>query len=206
MQCTTFATSEKARASRCDEECPGLCPKIAHLLTQPHGHLLCATETSEKEGLVFCARCGAYASSNPRSLRFKCKGNARKPTAGFYTLRRLAGGCHPVHSCKATIGKIVPLNGVADADELRHLEERLEEISRTGKVKAQRGGHLIPSAAEPAPGNSAGTGSTAKDKLCALRQRIQLKELALQQHSGQEARGCQGVPEHSGNSQLPLML
>ena len=136
----------------------------------------------------------------------ECKCNAWKPTDGIYTLRRLSGGCHPVHSCKATIGKIVPLNGAADADELRHLEERLEEISRIGKVKAQRGGHLIPSAAEPAPGNSAGTGSTAKDKLCTLRQRIQLKELAFQQHSSQEARGCQGVPEHSGNSQLPLML
>ena len=151
--------------------------------------------------LIFCARCGAYASSNPRSLRFKCKGLAKKPSAGFYTLRRLASGCHPVHSSKATVGKIDSLNEIIDAEELRMLEDRLEEISRNGKVKAHRGAHTIPTAADAALGMSAAPrGSEAKDKLCALRQRIQLKESAT------SGAGSQEVPESIGDSQLPLPL
>ena len=80
------------------------------------------------------------------------------------------------------------------------LEDRLEEISRTGKVKAHRAAHLIPTAADAASGMSAASGSEAKDKLCALCQRIQLKESAT------SGAGSQEVPESIGDSQLPLPL
>ena len=153
-----------------------MCAKLAHFVTEPNGYMLCAIETSLGECIAFCAFCGAYATANPRGLRRACTGSARKPSAGYYTLRRLAAGRHPVHSCKATTEAIAPLGGHFDHESMRKLEDRLELLSRA-KIKSKRGdvgdsGRLMcPAASEittPLP-------SAAQQRLASLRQRIQAK-------------------------------
>ena len=105
-----------------------------------------------------------------------------------------------MHACKATTSAIVPLKGQVGEHELRQIEDRLAEISLNGKTKAQRGDHLIPPVADSASGASADRGSAARDKLCAMRQRIRLKEFAASEASRQES------PEDVGNSQFPHPL
>ena len=122
-----------------------------------------------------------------------------------------------MHSCRSTTGKIVPLDGCASVAELRLLEDRLDEISRTSRMKAQRGVHNFLSAAEAVEKRTA-PGSAAKDKLCALRRRIQQKEgdnssafCHTLQANPSSARSLpasaaavrQRSPGGSGDSQLP---
>ena len=101
----------------------------------------------------------------------QCKGKAKKQSAGYYTLRRFAAGKHPVHSCRATVGQIVPLDSGATVEEVTALENRLDEISRSGtRCKKRMGEHIF---SEPS-----NQGSIATGKMCALRERIQHKASA----------------------------
>ena len=111
-QCKAFATSQKAIQKRAGEECPGLCPKIPHLIAVPLGPLLCATQSSDGEGIFFCARCAAYAISSPKCLKQECRGgSAKRYSAGYHNLQWLAAGRHPVNACKATTtGTAEPLD------------------------------------------------------------------------------------------------
>ena len=59
VRCKTFATNERTCKQRSKEECPGLCPKIAHLVMESSGHLMCATETTEGEGITVPGSCRA---------------------------------------------------------------------------------------------------------------------------------------------------
>ena len=93
---------------------------------------MCATEASDGDTIVFCAACGAYATSNPRGLCMPCRGKARRSTAGYHNLERLCSGKHPVHGNKAAVSAVYPLADSISEEELKLLEVRLEAISRIG--------------------------------------------------------------------------
>jgi len=190
ISCKTFATSAAAARKSVSEECPGLCPKIAHLITDPRGHLLCGTETSEGDGIFFCARCGAYAISTPKALRLECKGTAKRLSAGHYTLQRLVAGKHPVHACRtATTGIAVPLDAALSREQREELEEKLEQLSRH-RQRPQRNPDSCPkrdTQVRPLPRDAelplaasatCSELSAAGARLAALQQRIRQKHLA----------------------------
>ena len=71
--CLTTTSTDKIKARRHAEQCPGFAARMAQVLTSNNFHALAALDTSKRAAVV-CRTCGAWATKNPKLLLAKCHG------------------------------------------------------------------------------------------------------------------------------------
>ena len=132
-RCLTVARCDEARNRRRNEECKGASLAVASVIDNPQQHVLATAKDQDGSAMIFCIKCGSYATTNPKSLKKPCRGRCQFQSAGHHNLMRISEGMRPAFYSKSKLQDVV----LVDAAAKLHAKTAINAMLATMQPKSR---------------------------------------------------------------------